>query len=60
MFNELVFEDRDLTLVLDVEVSGLDVSGHGLNGVGRSGDTIVCMRHCVKWEVLECVGIPLA
>lgn len=29
MLDELVFENRDLTLVFDVEVSGLDVSGHG-------------------------------
>jgi hypothetical protein len=51
MFDELMFEYRDLPLVLDVEVRR-----HGLDGIGRLGNTIVCMRHCWLLEVLEDIG----
>jgi hypothetical protein len=51
MFDELMFEYCNLSLVFDVKVSR-----YGLDGIGRLGDTIVCMRHCWMLEVLEDMG----
>jgi hypothetical protein len=54
MFDEFMFEYRDLSLVFDIKVRR-----HGLDGIGRLGDTIVCMRHCWMLEVLEDMGTLL-
>ena len=53
MFDEFVFEYRNLSLVFDVKVSR-----YGLDGIGRLGDTIVCMRHRWMLGVLEDMSAP--